>query len=163
MPDIRHEIFIASDAQTIYEALTLQKGLSAWWTPDTVAVPEVNSIARFAFANGYYKEMQIEVLKPSETVIWTCISGATEWIGTSIAFNLQSGTREILLQTHAELHDQLGQSTSSSGTLVIFSHENWKEYSAMFAECNYTWALFLRSLKLFCETGKGRPWPMQHQ
>ena len=38
-----------------------------------------------------------------------------------------------------------------------------QEYTNMYAECNYTWGQFLRSLKLLCETGKGRPYPYQHR
>jgi hypothetical protein len=50
----------------------------------------------------------------------------------------------------------------NKGTLLIFHHDDWKAYTPMFAECSYTWGQFLRSLKLLCETGKGRPWPKQH-
>lgn len=42
-------------------------------------------------------------------------------------------------------------------TWLVFHHDDWKDYTPMFAECSYTWGQFLRSLNLFCETGKGRP------
>jgi hypothetical protein len=45
------------------------------------------------------------------------------------------------------------------GTIVLFTHEGWKEETNEFASCSYTWALFLRSLKLLCETGSGTPYP----
>ena len=164
MPDIRHELLIGAPAEKVYSAITSQEGLSAWWTPDTKVKSELNSVARFAFGPDYFKEMKIAELKPSRQVKWICIAGAGEWIGTSISFELQAGDKKPLLDSHPEMKDQVQQqSNADKGTLLIFRHDGWKEYTPMFAECNYTWGRFLRSLKLFCETGKGRPWPNQHQ
>jgi hypothetical protein len=107
--------------------------------------------------------MKIIELKPFERVKWVCMKGADEWIGTTLSFELLSGTKEKLLNNHAEISDQVQQDTSShTGTLLIFHHDDWKDYTPMFAECNYTWGRFLRSLKVWCETGKGTPWPNQH-
>jgi uncharacterized protein YndB with AHSA1/START domain len=164
MPHIRHELLIGATAEKVYGAITGQEGLSAWWTPDTNAKPERDSVARFAFGSEYFKEMKITELKPSEQVKWICIAGADEWIGTTISFKLQPGDKEGLLNSRPELKDQLQQKSNiNNGTLLIFNHDDWKEYTPMMAECNYTWAQFLRSLKLLCETGKGRPWPNQHR
>ncbi|MBZ4188118.1 SRPBCC family protein [Niabella beijingensis] len=164
MPNIHHEVVIAATAEKVYHALTTQEGLSAWWTPHTTAVPEVDAIARFAFGGDYFKEMRIVELRPFERVQWLCVAGAQEWIGTTIAFGLQTGDREYLLQTHPEAADQIQQKiTDGPATILTLRHDNWSDYSPMFAECSYTWAQFLRSLKLAGETGTGRPWPHQHQ
>lgn len=163
MPDIRHELLIGAPAEKIYDALTRQEDLSAWWTPHTEATSELNSVARFAFGQEYFKEMKIVELKPFSSVKWICITGAGEWVGTNISFELRPGHKERLLISHPELKDQGQQQQSEKGTLLIFHHDNWREYTAMFAECNYTWGQFLRSLKLFCETGRGTPWPDQHR
>ncbi len=163
MPSIQHEIFIAAPAGEVYDALTSTEGLSAWWTPGAETSSVLNSVARFPFGPSYAKQMKITALRPGEEVKWNCIAGTGEWIGTNISFGLQAGDKEKLLQTHPEIKDQVQQDKKGgSGTLLIFLHDDWKEYTPMFAECNYTWAQFLRSLKLFCETGKGRPWPNQH-
>ena len=163
MPNIRHEILIGAPAEEVYHAITSKEGISAWWTPGTKITTEVNSIAYFGFGPEYVKEMRITGLIPSQMVKWFCIAGAEEWIGTTITFELQSGDKETLLKSHDELKDQLHQEKSNKGTLLIFYHDDWREYSSMFAECNYTWARFLWSLKLLCETGKGLPWPNQHR
>jgi uncharacterized protein YndB with AHSA1/START domain len=163
MPNIRHEVLIGASAEKIYGALTTQDGLSGWWTPGAKAKPERDSVARFAFGPDYSKEMEITELESGKQVKWTCVKGAEEWIGTTIAFELQPGDRKTLLASHPELKDQIQQQTSGDGTLLILRHDGWKEHSPMFGECNYTWAQFLRSLKLLCETGKGRPWPNQHR
>jgi hypothetical protein len=61
-----------------------------------------------------------------------------------------------------EISGQIEQQINEESTLLIFHHDDWKDYTPMFAECNYTWGQFLRSLKLLCETGKGTPFPNQH-
>jgi uncharacterized protein YndB with AHSA1/START domain len=163
MPNIRHELIIEASAEKIYNSITTRDGLSRWWTPGAQATPELNSIARFPFGPAYYKEMKIVELIPTRLVRWTCIKGAEEWIGTIISFQLETGNRESLLQSHPEVSGQIEQQQNDRGSLLIFSHDNWKDYTPMFAECNYTWGRFLVSLKSFCETGKGYPWPNQHR
>lgn len=163
MPDIRHQLIIRAGAAKVYNAITTEEGLSAWWTPDTKIKPELNSVARFGFGPHYFKEMEITEQRPYERVTWNCIAGAEEWLGTTISFELQPGDKNNLLNTHPELTDQVQQQgTIDNTTLLIFHHDGWKEYTPMFAECNYTWGRFLRSIKLLCETGKGTPWPKQH-
>ena len=163
MPNIRHELLIEAPAEKIYDAITTQDGLSAWWTP-TNAKPERNSVAHFAFGAEYFKEMKITELKPSSLVQWICIAGADEWIGTTISFELHPGDKGTLLKLHPELKDQIQQQGDfEQATVLIFHHDDWKEHTPMFGECNYTWSQFLRSLKLLCETGKGHPWPNQHR
>ena len=163
MPNIHHSLIIGASAEKVYNAITSQEELSAWWTPDTIAKAEVNSVARFPFGTDYFKEMKITELKPYELVKWNCIKGADEWIGTNISFRLLTGDKGNLLNSHPEIQGQIEQQKNDNSTLLIFHHDDWKEYTPMYAECNYTWGQFLRSLKLLCETGKGRPWPNQHQ
>lgn len=163
MPNIRHELLIGASAEKIYNAITSEEGLCAWWTSDARAKPELNSIARFPFGPDYFKEMKIKELIPSRRVKWVCITGAKEWIGTNISFELEPGDKQFLMKSHPELADQIHQQDSDKGTLLIFHHDDWREYTSMFAECNYTWGRFLGSLKLLCETGKGLPWPAQHK
>lgn len=163
MPNIHHELLIGAPAEKIYSALTTREGLSAWWTPGTNATPELDSIARFPFGPDYFKEMKIIELKPFTRLTWNCIAGTGEWIGTTLSFQLHSGDKRTTLVSHPEIAGQVEQQQRfDKGTVLIFHHDNWKEYTPMFAECNYTWGQFLRSLKLLCETGKGRPWPNQH-
>lgn len=162
MPNIRHAVLIGVPAEEVYEAIASQEGLAAWWTPEVKAKPELQSIARFAFGPDYFKEMRITELQPSKLVTWNCITGADEWVGTTISFEFDGGSRDDLLRSHPEAEDQIKQLGSATQTLLSFRQDNWREYTPMFAECNYTWGQFLRGLKSLCETGKGWPWPQQH-
>jgi uncharacterized protein YndB with AHSA1/START domain len=164
MPHIRHSLIISAPIEKVYEAITTSEGLSRWWTPDTDALPQVGSHARFHFSTEYYKEMLITELIPLEWVAWRCTKGATEWIDTSITFRLEHGDRQAFLQLHPEISGQIQQQGNGENlTLLSFAHDNWQEYTPMFAECSYTWGRFLQSLKLLCETGNGLPWPKQHE
>ncbi|RYU90535.1 SRPBCC domain-containing protein [Mucilaginibacter terrigena] len=135
---IFHRLQINAPVEKVYEAITTQKGLASWWTADTIAKPEAGSIARFAFGSTYFKEMKIEQLKPYSTVKWLCIKAHEEWIGTAITFELEPNHK---------------------GCSLSFHHDGWKAATNEFAGCSFDWALFLRSLKFLCETGKGFPYP----
>lgn len=167
MKSICQKLLIGAPAEEVYNALTTRKGLAGWWTPDTTARVEVNSIARFPFrfptGMVFTLEMKVTELKPSRLVKWNCVGGADEWLGTTISFRLDTGDKETLLKSHPEMVPQIEYQKSDKGTVVIFQHDDWKEYTPMFAECSFTWGAFLRSLKLLCETGEGKPWPNQYQ
>ncbi|QEC51912.1 activator of Hsp90 ATPase-like protein [Anseongella ginsenosidimutans] len=134
---IYHRLLIESPVETIYKALTTAEGLAGWWTPDTTA-KSGGDILRFAFGPDYFKEMKVEELKPYNKVKWLCLKGYEEWIDTTITFELEPHRK---------------------GSTLFFHHDNWKAATHEFAGCSYDWALFLRSLKLLCETGQGLPYP----
>ncbi|MCH5686230.1 SRPBCC domain-containing protein [Niabella sp. W65] len=137
-PAIHHRLLIEKPPHVVYEALTTQAGLSAWWTPETIAQPEAGSVSRFQFGPDYFKELEIVQLVPDRLVQWQCLKGFEDWIGTVMTFELTA-------------HDK--------GTVLTFHHEGWKAYSNELASCSFDWALFLRSLKFLCETGTGFPYP----
>jgi len=163
MPGIHQALLIGTPVEKVYNAITTPEGLSAWWTPDTKTTAALRSVARFPFGLNYFKEMEITALKPFELVKWKCVKGAEEWIDTNITFSIMPFDKKSLKTSHPEMQGQIEQQKNDEGTFLIFQHDDWKEYTLMFAECSYTWGQFLRSLKLFCETGKGNPWPNQHQ
>jgi len=139
---ICHHLLIEAPVEKVYGALTTQEGLAGWWTPETTAKPEVGSISRFAFGPDYFKEMKVGELKPYSKVKWLCVKAFEEWIGTTITFELEPHQKGSTLYVH---------------------HDGWKAYTREFAACTYDWAMFLRSLKLLCETGKGLPYPDQYR
>ncbi|MEH6307164.1 SRPBCC domain-containing protein [Olivibacter sp. CPCC 100613] len=139
---IYHRLLIETPVEKVFEALTTQEGLAGWWTPDTLATPKIGSILRFAFGPDYVKEMKVEELKAYSKVKWVCLKAYEEWIGTRLTFELEPHKK---------------------GCILWFRHDGWKDYTAEFASCSYDWALFFRSLKRLCETGKGTPYPNYNQ
>jgi uncharacterized protein YndB with AHSA1/START domain len=135
---IRQLVRIQSSPEKIYSAITTQEGLSSWWTPKVTARPKVDSIASFHFGPSYAKEMKIVKLTPNKEISWKCTSATEEWLDTDLHFFLRP---------------------YENGTELFFEHNNWRDFTEMFSQCSFDWAMFLRSLKLYCETGKGKPYP----
>jgi len=135
MADIRHNVVIKATPEKVYQAVTTQEGLEAWWCKDTTAKPEVGFVNIFIFGK-YYNEMKVTDLVPNKRASWECINSIEEWIGTGISFDLEE---------------------KNGNTLLRFTHGNWKAVTDTFAACNYDWASFMKSLKSYCETGTGQP------
>ncbi len=136
MANIKHNLLIESPTQNVYDAITTEKGLSEWWTNDTIAKPEVGFINQFKFGPAHYKKIKVSQLNGKNKVIWELIEGDEEWLDTKIVFQLDE---------------------KDGNTFLKFSHLKWKEETDYFGICNYHWAKFLISLKSLCETGTGQP------
>ena len=137
MADILHQVTINAPPESVYEAITTQVGLTAWWTRDTQALAKVGSVACFAFnKRAVLFRMKIAQLAPHIRVRWQCLGDNSEWKGTSLTFDL---------------------TPTSDGTVVRFAHRGWKSTQGILAMCSYDWANYLRSLKAYVETGQGMP------
>ena len=135
MADIKHNVTIKAAPGKIYKAVTTQDGLESWWAKQTIAKPETGFVNVFTFGK-IRNEMKVAKPIPNGKVEWECIQSIDEWIGTTISFDLQE---------------------KDGATILRFTHGGWKAVTDMFADCNYNWALFMKSLKTFCETGTGTP------
>ncbi len=120
----------------VYRAVTEQEGLAAWWTRETVAAPEVGAIIQFKFGDRYLNKMKVLTIEPDSVVEWECVEGDEQWIGTRFKFDLEK---------------------QGDQTLLRFSHTGWRDMTDFYAHCNYQWGYYLKSLKSFCEKGKGTP------
>jgi uncharacterized protein YndB with AHSA1/START domain len=137
MVDILHRIGATSSPSDVYAALTTVDGLAGWWTEDTSGDGDVGGVLRFRFEVGGF-DMKVLDAQPSELVLWEVVEGPEEWIGTRVRFELKQ---------------------EDSFTIVLFSHEGWKEPVEFMHHCSTKWATFLMSLKKLVETGKGEPAP----
>lgn len=143
MAEIRHRIGIKAPINEVYKTLSTIEGNAGWWTQDTTGSSTIGGTIRFVFKTpeGSEKgafEMEVSALEENKKVQWKVTSGPEEWIGTLISFNLSQG------------QDQ---------TIIIFTHDKWREANDHMAHCSMKWATFLLSLKQFVETGKGMPSP----
>ena len=136
MPSIKHYLLIKALPEKVYNAITKTKGLCGWWTTGAKTDEHIGGTAEFIFGERYYNKMKITNLLNNEKVEWKCLEGDKEWIDTTFLFELEE---------------------KDGGTIVRFSHNNWKEETDFFASCNYNWGYYLKSLKQLCETGKGTP------
>jgi uncharacterized protein YndB with AHSA1/START domain len=140
MPDIRHRVVISASPQKVYEALATKEGISEWWTRDGVKGESATG-AKLEFYFGSPEPaavMEVTELEPDRAVSWRCIEGESEWVGTQLGFEL---------------------TPNETGTVVLFSHADWRRPSEFMAHCSARWAYFLLSLKAYTETGSGTPFP----
>jgi uncharacterized protein YndB with AHSA1/START domain len=137
MQSIEHINYIKAPASDVYLALITQEGLGETWTRHLKVKPVVGHINEFEFGDPYITKMKVIELKENQQVVWECVESDEEWVSTSIVFNLfeEAGTTKIVLK-----------------------HIGWRSLSDFYRWCNYNWAMFLYSLKIYCEGGKGMPY-----
>jgi len=138
MVDILHRVGVESATpREVYGTLTTIEGLAGWWTDDTTGSGDVGGVLEFRFPPGGF-DMEVVELRPSERVAWRVVDGPEEWVGTTIDWDLRQ---------------------DGDYTIVLFSHQDWREAGEFMAHCSTKWASYLLSLKELLETGAGRPDP----
>ena len=104
MDNYTKELLINADPQSLYDALTTQKGLESWWTTQTHIYPHIGGIATFHFGKETYAVMKITKLQPSKEVGWKCVeqyfqvSGTDktdEWVGTTVKFTISENKDKL--------------------------------------------------------------------
>jgi len=133
--DIRINVVIKATPEKVYKAVTTQEGLGGWWCKNATGKAELGFVNIFVFGK-FRNEMKVTNLITNKKVEWKCINSIEEWIGTDISFDIEE---------------------KEGNTILRFAHSGWRAATDTFAGCTYDWALFMKSLKSFCETGTGTP------
>ncbi len=135
---IYHLFEIAAPRETVFNSLTTEEGLSAWWTTGVKAEKaRVGANIDFTFRGPFNPHMQITELDPPVLVGLKGVGGHDAWGENTIRFKLDA---------------------TSSGTMVHFWHQLGRELSdEVVAIANFSWGYYLDSLRLLCETGSGKP------
>jgi uncharacterized protein YndB with AHSA1/START domain len=138
MVDILHKVGIqASTPGAVYKALTTMGGLAGWWTTQTSGNCNVGGVIEFRFGPGGINMKVLELIA-EKRVVWEVVAGPTEWLGTTVSFDIAQ---------------------EGDWTLLRFKHQGWKEPVDFMHHCSTKWGVFLLSLKSLLETGKGAPAP----
>jgi len=138
MFDILHRVGIKVPSRDVYNAITDQNRLAAWWTNDVRGRAEVGGAQEFHFGSRGFFQMKVLELKPNERVVWEVAKGPEEWLGTKVIWDLAS---------------------ADDGTTIRFKHQGWREPVEFMGHCSTKWGTFLMSLKGLLETGQGAPFP----
>jgi uncharacterized protein YndB with AHSA1/START domain len=143
MDAIRHRVGIGAPASAVYEAIATAEGTRGWWTEDVVTNggPGVGEELTFLFGGPERSTtMAITELVPASRVVWRCIQGPEEWIDTTLTFELQANE-------------------ATGETVVLFTHDGWREPVEFMHHCTTKWGYYLLSLKHGVEGEKAEPWP----
>jgi uncharacterized protein YndB with AHSA1/START domain len=133
-----HEVNVKATPDAIYQALTTQKGLAAFWTSESQAEPKTGSTATFGFG-GPTQRMRIDELLPGKRVKWTALGDFPNWGDTIVSWDLSPAEQ--------------------GETIVRFTHGGWADAVAQadLGSINYTWGLIVERLKQYAESGKANP------
>lgn len=137
MKTIIHALQVGTPPDTVYRALTTEKGLSGWWTTRVSAEEGEGGTLRFTFLDDFHPQMKQDRLEPDRLVQWTCLGGHDNWIDDTFTFAFTA---------------------VEGGTRVLFKQEYAQELADdVYGTYNFNWGYYLASLKTLCETGTGAP------
>lgn len=134
--DIIHGLEIETTAEKLFDALSTDQGVAAWWT-QAKTQRTLGGINEFEFGRGAVT-FRLTQLERGKAVGWAAEQVPADWNGTEVLFELSDGTKP-------------------GCTSLRFCHRGFKAMNPTVAFTSYAWAQFLRSLKLFLETGQGEP------
>lgn len=135
MAQIDHEIKIDAPIETVKQALTTISGLRSWHTSAMDGDIKLNGILISKAKDKPAFHWKIMSLEP--TVIWECIEGPGDSVGTQAIFNFSE--------------------TKDGRVLVELSHTEWPHQHGNYRKCNTLWAILLHHLKNYAETGVVEP------
>jgi uncharacterized protein YndB with AHSA1/START domain len=135
MADIKMKLSIKATPAKVYEAVSTQEGIAAWWCKNTIAKPEVGFTNVFPFGK-MRNEFEVTDIKPGKRVEWKGVDALDEWVDTYVSFDLEE---------------------KDGNTVLRFAHTDWRAMTDTYAVCTYDWSRFITSLKSLCETGVGSP------
>ena len=137
MPDIVHDIPIASDVESVFECVATPEGLSKWWSIGGTGVPGVGSKYSFDFGPEYQWEAVVTEFDANSLFSIKMTMADDDWTDTMVRFELEP---------------------SENGTMLRFEHLGWPQDNAHFRTSSYCWAMYLRCMKNFLEKGVVLPY-----
>ncbi len=138
MKTIIHVVDLTAPREQVYAALTTQKGLAGWWTTVAKAEERIGGVIEFTFNAKFGPRMKIVQLQPPSLVVWECVGGPEPWIGNTFHFEIAAQDQGSRLRFRQDYSPEL-------------SDDQYGIY-------NYNWGYYLESLRLYCETGAGKPY-----
>ena len=139
MKKILHVVTIKSPRETVYKAITMQKGLASWWSTKVTVENGVGGVADFTFGGDFNPDMKVTKLEDNKAVHWMCVSGHDNWQDNTFSFEL---------------------SDTEEGTMLMFTQIYAQELDDVtYGVYNYNWGYYLDSLREYLEDGKGKPYP----
>lgn len=129
---------VDAETKAAYEGVATSEGVNGWWSNHTEGPDGTGSTMKVGFPDTPMTfDFEVTEDKPGERVVWHCLTGPPEWIGTDISLDIQSDTE--------------------GNTSVLFAHDGWATTEQSFPFIAYSWAQILPRLKKLAETGERTP------
>ncbi len=137
MKTIIHVVHIHAAPDSVWEALTTERGVTGWWTTRATVEPGEGGVIGFTFHGDFHPRMRQTRLNRPGLVAWRCIAGHANWQDNDFRFELRERDGETSLRFVQEYAQELDDDT--------------------YGVYNFNWGYYLNSLKRLCETGTGVP------
>jgi len=136
--DFRSTKTFASAPDAVFSALTDIDALTDWWSP-AAGGADAGQTLRFLMGDQEVV-MRVDEADPTSRVRWSVLvcEPATDWVGTSIIFDLEP---------------------IGAGTELRFHHDGLNPGLECFEQCHAGWTYFLASLVDYVDRGAGSPNP----
>jgi uncharacterized protein YndB with AHSA1/START domain len=140
MASILHRISIDAPPESVRPLVATKDGVAAWWTGHPLTGDDAVGGALALFFGGDDPAAVMEVVESeSRSVVWRCVQGPAEWVGTRVSFALEP--------------------RSDGGTTLLFRHEGWAAETEFMGGCTTNWGAYLTSLKHGAEGAGFGPYP----
>jgi len=133
MPDIFHDFPIRAAAAKVFSAISTPAGLDTWWTQTSAGHPEIGAEYELGFGPGYDWRARVNHCVAGSEFEWELTHADADWIGTRVGFSLAE---------------------KAGVTQVQFHHTGWPAANAHYRGSCYCWAMYLRLMKRYVETGE---------
>jgi len=129
MPDIKHSLAIKAAPERIYPLISTATGFAQWWAADVTEADAAGAVELGFFNRATVYRLNRLRMAPPHEAEWLCSSGK-EWSGTKLWFAL---------------------TPNQDGTLVRFTHADWKDETDYFVSCTTVWGELMFRLKSAAE------------
>lgn len=140
MPNIFHTFPINAPATRVFLSISTATGLDAWWSKKCTCDAMLNGIYRFDFGPDYQWAGVVSKYIPGQEFELTMTIADSDWTGSKVSFVLNE---------------------RNGHTEVNFSHTGWPENNEHYRISNFCWAMYLRLLKRYSETGETVPYEIR--
>lgn len=137
MPDISHDFPISAPAERVFQAVSTPTGLDTWWTKRSSGEPAEGEEYQLWFGPEYDWRAVVSRCVPNTEFELTLTSAHEDWRGTRVGFLLEE---------------------KDGATHVRFHHSGWAEADDHYRGSCYCWAMYLRLLRRYVETGETVPY-----
>lgn len=137
MADIVHHFPIKASADQVFQAISTPTGLDTWWTNRASGEPKEGAKYELSFGpDGDWRAIVSRCVPQSEFEL-ELIEADSDWLGTRLQFLLEE---------------------KDGATHVRFRHTGWPEANEHYEVSCYCWAMYLRLLRRYVETGEVVPY-----
>lgn len=133
MADICHDFPIKGSAAQVFAAISSPEGLNSWWSKTCTGTPCEGAEYDFGFGPGYDWRAVVTQCLPDSVFEFEMTQADEDWTGSRLNFKL-GGNESI--------------------TNVVFRHSGWPQENEHFRISCYCWAMYLRHLKRYVESGE---------